>query len=136
MSAARRHEIPPEAVPLPGNEVPSGALDEGLALILQQRAALLGRDPAGIEDANARLLAWIQDGNAGGAGRLDPARIRVLRVALDLNSSLVRQSAQQAERALDVLLPPSAADHGSGLYTPQGLAGAHPPRRRRVRSCA
>lgn len=133
MNTAGRREIPPEAVAPSGDESPSGALDEGLALILQQRAALLERDPAGIEDANARLLAWIRDGSASG---LDPARIGPLRAALDLNSSLVRQSALQAGRALDVLLPTAAADHGSGLYTPQGLAGAHPARRRTVRSCA
>ncbi len=135
MSAADRYGTLPEAAALPGDEVPSDALGEGLALILQQRTALLERDPAGIEDANARLLAWIQDGDAG-AGSLDPAGVRALRAALDLNSSLARQSALQAGRALDVLLPPCAADHGSGLYTPQGLAGGTTARRRTVRSCA
>jgi len=79
-----------------------GLLDEGLARLEEQRLAMLARDAARLEAANAALAEWI-DACRGGkaAAASDPARrLRELRGALYANAVLARRSSLQASRAL------------------------------------
>ncbi|MCD6674787.1 MAG: hypothetical protein LT106_18295 [Burkholderiaceae bacterium] len=106
------------------------SLDDGLALLEEQREAMLARDADRLEDINARLSGWIA------ACRKAPAapdariaeRLHALRAALDSNSTLARRSALQASRALGALLGPAPR-----LYTDEGLTNS-PAHRRGVRS--
>lgn len=100
------------------------ALEYGLALLDEQRAAMLARDTARLDAANARLATWITTcreafTHSGVAAQSDPGlagRLRALRTALDANSTLARRSALQASRGLDALIAPE-----SRTYTDEGL---------------
>ncbi|HEY0878314.1 MAG TPA: hypothetical protein VGE10_07650 [Zeimonas sp.] len=107
------------------------SLDDGLALLEEQRAAMLARDANRLEDANARLSRWISDCRSAGtlSGADTTGHLHAMRGALDSNSTLARRSALQASRALGALLGPE-----SGLYTDEGMTPAAPAHRRGVRS--
>lgn len=110
--------------------VAAPSLDDGLALLEEQRQAMLARDADRLDDVNARLSEWIA------ACRKAPAapearkaeRLQALRAALDSNATLARRSALQASRALGSLLGPEPR-----LYTDEGMTRI-PARRREVRS--
>lgn len=111
-----------------GSRAKAAPLDEGLALLEEQRLAMLARDAQRLDDVNARLSAWIAACRRV-ARNADPAvRLVPLRVALDANAALARRSALQASRALGALLGSDAR-----LYTEEGLTPA-PAHRREVRS--
>ncbi len=116
-------------------------LEDGLALLEEQREAMLARDPARLEAANVRLSAWIaacrQDGQAPGASAdtrspalpATPATpgspiLRALQTALGANARLAQRSSMQAARAFDALVRPEAAP-----YTDEGRTPARAPRR-------
>jgi len=93
-------------------------LDDGLALLDEQRRAMLERDADRLDAVNARLSAWIADcRNASSAGQTHPAdRLLELRDRLDANSLLARRSALQASRALGALVAPD-----SRIYDDEGM---------------
>ncbi|MBN9460985.1 MAG: hypothetical protein J0H00_07135 [Burkholderiales bacterium] len=101
---------------------------DGLALLEEQRQAMLARDADRLEAANARLSAWIAAcrqapvEGAGAAAELAPLRPQ-LGAALEANALLAQRAAQQALRAFDALVAP---EH---TYTDRGLARANAPRR-------
>lgn len=112
-----------------GASTAADALEYGLALLDEQRDAMLARDTARLEAANARLATWItacreastHSGVAANApsAQSDPGlagRLRAIRTALDANSTLARRSALQASRGLDALIAPE-----SRTYTDEGL---------------
>jgi len=110
-----------------GLRVEAVPLDVGLALLAEQRLAMLAHDSARLEMVNARLSAWIAACRR--APRPDTSvRLLPLQAALDANVDIARRSALQASRALGVLLGPDAR-----LYGENGMASA-PARRREVRS--
>lgn len=101
---------------------------DGLALLEEQRLAMLARDPDRLEAANTRLTAWIAacrqacTGDAGTAAPSAPLP-HALHAALAANALLARRAGQQALRAFDALVAPDAT------YTERGLARANAPRR-------
>lgn len=101
------------------------SLDDGLALLEEQRCAMLARDADRLDAVNARLSAWIavcRDASQADTRLGD--RLSGLRQALDANSLLARRSAQQASRALGALVAPD-----SRIYDDEGLAQAPTGRR-------
>jgi len=94
------------------------SLDDGLALLEEQRCAMLARDADRLDAVNARLSAWIAGcRNASLAGDARPAhRLGELRGALDTNSLLARRSALQASRAFGALVAPD-----SHVYDDEGM---------------
>jgi len=102
-------------------------LDEGLALLEEQRQAMLARDPDRLNEINARLSSWIAACRGATRPAADARRLP-LQPALDANASIAHRSALQASRALGALLGPDAR-----LYSEEGVESA-PTRRREVRS--
>lgn len=102
------------------------SLDDGLALLEEQRCAMLARDADRLDAVNARLSAWITGcRNASLAGDAPLAhRLAELRHALDANSVLARRSALQASRALGALVAPD-----SHVYDDEGMTQAPTGRR-------
>lgn len=102
------------------------SLDDGLALLEEQRCAMLARDADRLDAVNARLSAWIagcrDTAQAVDAGLADP--LPELRQALDTNAMLARRSALQASRAFGALVAPD-----SRIYDDEGLAQAPSGRR-------
>ncbi len=111
-----------------GSRAEEAPLDEGLALLEEQRLAMLARDAERLDEVNARLSAWIAACRHVARDADPTARLLPLRVALDANAALARRSALQASRGLGALLGPDAP-----LYTEEGLTPA-PAHRREARS--
>lgn len=103
-------------------------LNDGVALLDEQRSAMLARDAQRLDEVNARLSAWIRACRNAAAGSDRTQDLLALRAALDANATLARRSALQASRAIGALLGPDAR-----LYTVEGLART-PAHRREVRS--
>ncbi len=101
----------------PGRAV-EPSLDDGLALLEEQRCAMLARDADRLDAINARLSAWIagcRNASLAGDARL-AHHLDELRGALETNSLLARRSALQASRALGALVAPD-----SHVYDDEGM---------------
>ncbi|MCO5099814.1 MAG: hypothetical protein M9885_02775 [Burkholderiaceae bacterium] len=105
-------------------------LDEGLARLEEQRLAMIARDAARLEAANAALSEWIgacRSGNEDVEATARSARnrrLRELRGALDANAVLARRASLQAARAFTAL-----AGSQPTTYDDQGFGAARAARR-------
>lgn len=111
----------PLAGPLP--------FQEGLALLEEQRLALLGDDSVRLSHANIRLSGWIgalRDACARTpyADAADEPTLRQLRDLLDANALLARRFHARTARALESMMPSAR-----GTYDAQGLASGAVARR-------
>lgn len=106
------------------SRLPQAVLQEGLALLDEQRQAMLARDADRIEAANLRLSAWIAACRQASGGADSTADLPRLRAALEANAVLSRRAAQQAMRAFEALVAPEQR-----TYTDEGLLRQASPRR-------
>lgn len=108
----------------------SGLLDEGLARLEEQRLAMVARDAARLEAANAALSEWIEACRSGNendeatAGSAPDRQLRELRGALDANAVLARRASLQAARGFAALTGAQPA-----TYDDQGFGAARAARR-------
>ncbi len=106
------------------SRLPQAVLQEGLALLAEQRQAMLARDADRIEATNLRLSAWIAACRQASGGADSTADLPRLRAALEANAVLSRRAAQQAMRAFEALVAPEQR-----TYTDEGLLRQASPRR-------
>lgn len=99
-----------------GSRLPQAVLQEGLALLDEQRQAMLARDAGRVEAANDRLSAWIAACRQASGYAGSTADLPRLRAALEANAVLSQRAAHQAMRAFEALVAPE-----QHTYTDQGL---------------